>query len=72
MIRIKQVLDMGDGIVFTVSIPKGLTVKWSEETTHVKCRDAGHPEADGGGPDETTYTDGVSHVMCDRHVCVYK
>ena len=63
---------MGDGMVFAISIPEGLTVKQSEETPHVKCRDAGHPEADGAGPDETTYIDGVSHGMRDRHVCVYK
>ena len=42
-----QVLDMGDGMVFAVSIRGWLTVKKSEETPHVKCRDAGHPEADG-------------------------
>ena len=42
-----QVLDMGDGMVFAVSIPEGLTTKWGEETPHVEYREAEYPGADG-------------------------
>ena len=66
------ILDMGDGKVFAVSILEGLMVKQSEEAPHVEYRDAGRPEADGAESDGTTYTDGVSHEMCDRHVYVCK
>ena len=42
-----DVLDIGDGMCFAVSIPEGLTAQWGEETPHVEYREAEHPGADG-------------------------
>ena len=42
-----HVLDIGDRMCFSVSIPDWLTVKHVEETPHVEHCEFEHSEADG-------------------------